>query len=132
MADSLKPMLEQYFALIDGGKLSEACEMFTDDAKLTFANAEPVYGADAAQKAIQMVLDQTSSIKHEIVSFWDVDEEGYGQEKGGQTAVFELRIVYNLTSGKAVRNPGVSVAVVRDGKFIEQRLYGDLNNVFAG
>ena len=35
-------------------------------------------------------------------------------------------------SGTVVNNPGCVVATVNeDGKFTEQRLYGDLNNVFA-
>lgn len=128
LTKSARPLVEKYYALIDGGNLSEAMAMFTDDAKLTFANADPVYGSPAAEASIQRVLDQTTRIKHDVVAFWD--QEGPDTTS---VALFEIRITYHLKSGAVINNPGCVVAIVNeDGKFVEQRLYGDLNNVFAG
>ena len=127
-SSSLRPLIEKYYALIDGGKLHEACQMFTEDAKLTFANAEPVYGREAAESSIQYVLDHTTGVKHAVLDVWDDD----GPD-GTRSAAFELRIVYNLKSGNVVDNPGCAVAIANpQGQFVEQRLYGDLNNVFSG
>lgn len=127
LTNSVRPLVDDYYALIDGGNLAEASAMYADDVKLTFANAEPVYGPAAAAAAIERVLDQTTKIRHDVVTFWD-ESDG----DGTSVAVFEIRITYHLKSGTVVSNPGCVVAIVNeDGKFTEQRLYGDLNNVFA-
>jgi ketosteroid isomerase-like protein len=124
----LRPLIEDYYALIDGGDVSKACAMLTDDAKVTFANHEPVYGPAAAEAAFQRVLDFTTAVKHDVLTMWEAAEPD-----GKQSVVFELRIRYDLKSGKTISNPGIAVAIVNpEGKFVEQRLYGDLNNVFAG
>jgi len=125
---STRLLVEQYYALIDGNDLSAACELMTDDIKLTFANAAPVYGRAAAQSSIQYVLDFCSKIKHDVVSFFEADNGD-----GTRTAFFEIRIKYDLKDGRVVDIPGAVVAVVNaDGRFTEQRLYGDLTDVFAG
>jgi ketosteroid isomerase-like protein len=125
---SVRPLVENYYALIDDGHLGEASTMYTEDVKLTFANAEPVHGRTAAQAAIQRVLDRTTRIKHDVVTFWEED----GPD-GTSIALFEIRITYHLKSGQVINNPGCVVAIVnKDDQFTEQRLYGDLNNVFAG
>ena len=128
LTTSIRPIVEKYYALIDGGRLAEAGALYTDDVKLTFANADPVYGRAAAEASIQHVLDQTTVIKHDIVTFWDEQASD-----GASVAFFEIRITYHLKSGRVITNPGCVVAVVDDdGRFTEQRLYGDLSNVFAG
>jgi hypothetical protein len=127
--DSLRPMLEAYFAQMDGGDLHRAInENFTEDAKVRFANADPVFGHDAIEGSIGAVINQTTSIKHEIPTYWE--ESGPGENT---TLLYELTITYNLKTGKTLVLPGMSLAIVNpDGKIIEQRLYGDLNEVFAG
>jgi ketosteroid isomerase-like protein len=128
LTKSVRPLVENYYALIDDGHLGEASTMYTEDVKLTFANADPVHGRAAAQAAIQHVLDRTTRIKHDVVTFWD--EQG---PDGTSVAFFEIRITYYLKSGQVINNPGCVVAIVNeDDQFTEQRLYGDLNNVFAG
>jgi hypothetical protein len=127
--ESLRPMLEAYFALMDGSRLDEAIRNnFAEDAKVRFANADPVYGHAAIKASIGAVINQTSSIKHDIPTFWD--EPGPDENR---TALYELMITYNLKTGKTLVLPGMSLAIVNpEGKIIEQRLYGDLNEVFAG
>ncbi|MER7164965.1 nuclear transport factor 2 family protein [Micromonospora sp. NPDC000207] len=120
-------LVEEYYALIDGGKLPEACELMTEDVKLTFANAEPVYGRAAAASSIQYVLDCCDSIKHDVVTFFETTDAD-----GTRTAFIEIRIKYFLKNGKVLDNPGAVVATVDgEGRFTEQRLYGDLNEVFV-
>jgi hypothetical protein len=127
--DTLRPVLEGYFALMDGGHLDQAvAKNFAEDAKVTFANADPVYGKAAIEASIGQVIDQTTSIKHDIPTFWE--EPGPGENR---TALYELTITYNLKTGKTLVLPGMSLAIFNPaGKIIEQRLYGDLNEVFAG
>lgn len=125
---SSRQLVERYYALIDGGELSEAADLMTGDVRLTFANAEPVQGSAAAEASIQYVLDQTSEIKHELLHLWEWDN---GDDT--RTVVFEIRITYWLKSGEVLSIPGAVVTTVNsDNKFTEQRLYGDLNEVFAG
>jgi hypothetical protein len=124
---STQRLVEQYYALIDGNNLSEACDLMTEDIKLTFANAAPVYGRAAAESSIRYVLDFCSKIEHDVVSFFEVDNWD-----GTHTAFFEIRIKYDLKDGRVVDIPGAVVAIVNaDGRFTEQRLYGDLNEVFV-
>ena len=125
---SARQLVERYYALIDGGKLGEAAGLMIDDVRLTFANAEPVQGTAAAEASIQYVLDQTSEIKHEVLHLWESDNGD-----GTRAVVFEIRITYWLRSGKVLSIPGAVFSTVdADNRFTEQRLYGDLNEVFAG
>jgi SnoaL-like domain len=127
--DSFRPMLEAYFAQLDSRDVDGAIgSNFTEDAKVRFANADPVFGHDAIQGSIGAVVNQTSSIKHDIPTYWE--EPGPGENT---TLLYELMITYNLKTGKTLVLPGMSLAIVNpDGKIVEQRLYGDLNEVFAG
>lgn len=128
MTASVKPVIEKYYGLIDAGHLHEASGLYSEDVTLTFANAGPVYGPAAAEASIQHVLDLCTAIRHTLVTWF---EEAHAD--GSATAFFEIRIRYDLKSGTVVDNPGAVVAMVNaDGKFTEQRLYGDLTNVFRG
>ncbi|GGM17243.1 MULTISPECIES: nuclear transport factor 2 family protein [Micromonospora] len=120
-------LVEEYYALIDGGNLPAACELMTEDVKLTFANAEPVHGRAAAEASIKYVLDHCDRITHRVVTFFET-----GDADGARTAFYEIRITYVLKNGKVLDNPGAVVATVdAQGRFTEQRLYGDLNEVFV-
>ena len=128
MTESVKPIVEKYYGLIDSGQLHEASGLYTEDVKLTFANADPVYGPAAAEASIQHVLDFCTAIKHTVVTWFEEPDAN-----GSTTAFFEIRIRYDLKSGKVLDNPGAVVARVNaNGKFTEQRLYGDLSEVFEG
>ncbi|MEU1984993.1 nuclear transport factor 2 family protein [Nocardia sp. NPDC019395] len=125
----VRKLVENYYELIDSGKLADAAALMTEDVKLTFANAEPVTGRDAATASIQYVLDQTTKIEHKVVHWI----EPHPATNGITEVVFEIRIHYWLKSGKEVDIPGAVYATVdADNKFTEQRLYGDLTEVFAG
>jgi hypothetical protein len=118
-----RAVVERYYALMDSGRLHEACGMFVDDVKLTFGNAEPIYGPNAAEAAIQFVIDLTSKIQHEVVGFWE-----FPNPDGTTTAIFELSITYTLKDGPVITNPGLALGILDlDGRFVEQRLYGGLN-----
>ncbi|MBF6352520.1 MULTISPECIES: nuclear transport factor 2 family protein [Nocardia] len=126
---AVRKLAEEYYGLIDAGRLDEATALMTDDVKLTFANAEPVTGRDAATASIQYVLDQTTKIEHKVVHWI----EPHPATDGVTEVMFEIRIHYWLKSGKEVEIPGAVYASVNaDNKFTEQRLYGDLTEVFTG
>lgn len=125
---AVRQMVEDYYEHIDEGRLSEAAQLMTDDVKLTFANAEPVTGRDAAAASIQYVLDQCTAIEHTVVNWI----EPHPATNGITEVMFEIRIHYNLKNGREVDIPGaVYAAIDSDLKFTEQRLYGDLTEVFA-
>lgn len=124
----LRPLIRNYYALVDAGDTSAALEMFADDAKLTFANNEPVYGRAAAKATFQHVLDVIDAQAHDVLNTWEADEPD-----GNRSIVFEFRIRFDLKSGRTISKGGCGVAIVNpEGKFVEQRLYGDLSEVFAG
>lgn len=125
---SARPTVEKYYALIDSGQLSEACEDMTEGVKLTFANAEPVHGPAAAEASIQLVLDHCTRVQHTLLNWYEKDHED-----GSKSALFEIRIQYWLNSGRELDLPGAVFAQFdADGQITEQRLYGDLAEVFAG
>lgn len=123
-----RTIAEEYYELIDSGQVHESTRFLSDDIKFTFANAEPVYGKQAVEDSIGLVLAQCTAIKHTIVSFFEQPGDD------GMTHVsFELRIRYDLTNGTVLELPGAGFATLdAEGRFIEERLYGDLNPVFAG
>ncbi|NKY37483.1 nuclear transport factor 2 family protein [Nocardia speluncae] len=126
---AVRKLAEKYYELIDSGRLAEAAALMTDDVKLTFANAEPVTGRDAATASIQYVLDQTTKIEHKVVHWI----EPHPATDGTTEVMFEIRIHYWLKSGKELDIPGAVYATVNaDNMITEQRLYGDLTEVFAG
>ncbi|MEU4313295.1 nuclear transport factor 2 family protein [Nocardia sp. NPDC024068] len=125
---SVRKIVEEYYGLIDSGRLGDAAALMTDDVKLTFANAEPVTGRDTATASIQFVLDQCDKIEHKVVHWI----EPHPPVDGITEVVFEIRIHYWLKNGKEVDIPGAVYATVNaDNLFTEQRLYGDLTEVFA-
>ncbi|WP_328389020.1 nuclear transport factor 2 family protein [Nocardia sp. NBC_00416] len=125
---SVRKLVEDYYEHIDSGRLAEAAQLMTDDVLLTFANAEPVTGRDAATASIQYVLDQCTSIEHSVFHWI----EPHPAVDGTTEVLFEIRIQYYLKSGKELNIPGAVYATVdSDNKFTEQRLYGDLTQVFA-
>ncbi|MGW0178330.1 nuclear transport factor 2 family protein [Nocardia sp. NPDC003345] len=125
---AVRKMVEEYYGLIDSGRLADAAALMTDDVKLTFANAEPVTGRDTATASIQFVLDQCDKIEHKVVHWI----EPHPPVDGITEVVFEIRIHYWLKNGKEVDIPGAVYATVNaDTLFTEQRLYGDLTEVFA-
>ena len=122
-----RSLVEKYYELIDTGRLAEAALLMTDGVKFTFANADPIVGRSAAESSIQFVLDQCSKIKHSIVTFFE-----FAREDGWTDIIFEIRIKFDLKNGRTLDLPGCAVATVNsDGSFTEQRLYADLNEVFA-
>lgn len=122
-----RSVVENYYALIDSGRLGEAVAMMTDDVKLTFANSAPVSGREAAQASLRVVLDRCDEILHTVVTWF----ERPGAD-GGTDVMAEIRIRYGLKNGREVELPGcVFAAIDASGAFTEQRLYGDLTPVFA-
>lgn len=126
VATSMRPLVEQYYNSVDGGKVDDALKLMTEDVKFTFANAAPVEGQQAVGAALQQLLDFCRRIKHDVVTFFEQDNLD-----GTRTALWEFQCRFDLKSGKVVDTPGAAVAIFGpDGKFIEQRIYGDLNEVF--
>lgn len=124
---SAREITEQYFAHVDAGRLDLAAKLMTDDVKFTFANAPTVTGRHAAAAAIQMVLDLCTDIKHSIVHWMELPAS-----RNCVDVMCEIRIRYHLKSGAVIDIPGsVYAAVTTAGQYSEQRLYGDLCQVFA-
>ncbi|MET8798507.1 nuclear transport factor 2 family protein [Nocardia sp. NPDC004568] len=125
---SVRKAVEEYYEHIDSGRLADAVQLMTDDVKLTFANAEPVVGREAAAASIQYVLDQTTAIRHTIFHWMEPQIAADGTAE----VTFEIRIHYWLKSGKELDIPGaVYASFDADTQCTEQRLYGDLSEVFA-
>ncbi|WP_040790425.1 nuclear transport factor 2 family protein [Nocardia paucivorans] len=134
---SVQELSEHYYELIDTlepDRLAQACALMTEDVRLTFANAPTVTGREAAAGSIQVVLDRCTGIKHTVLSRLESP-----RADGTIDFALEIRIHYNLKNGRTVDIPGSVFGTVREVdtangpqlRFTEQRLYGDLTDVFA-
>lgn len=125
---SVRKAVEEYYEHIDSGRLADAVQLMTDDVSLTFANAEPVTGREAAAASIQYVLDQCTKIRHTVFHWMEPQPAADGTTE----VTFEIRIHYWLKNGKELDIPGAVYARFdADTQCTEQRLYGDLTEVFA-
>lgn len=114
--------LNAYYRLVDAMKIGEFMAFFTPDARLIFANNEPMQGRDAIEAGLTQVLSSVDGIRHDLRQIWNVDDD---------TVVFEVDVTYSRKDGRDVRVPGSAVCEMRNGLMAQQRIYVDLAPVFA-
>lgn len=56
--------LRDYYRAIDAGETDAYMAMFTDDARMIFANADPIEGHDGIREALTGLLGSVDGIRH--------------------------------------------------------------------
>jgi hypothetical protein len=91
---------------------------FTDDIRLTFANARPATGRENVLAAIEALYDRLAGLHHSLIHVWHV---------GGHTIV-ESEVTYDRKDGLSVSCPAVSILHLnRRGLVDDYRIFVDLS-----
>ncbi len=115
--------LQEYYRHIDAMETDAYMSMFAEDARMIFANGDPLEGRDAIRQALTGLLGSVDGIRHILHNAWQVEDDLVG---------FECDVVYNRKDGKEVTIRGGCFFVLpQDGLCREQRIYVDTSPVFA-
>lgn len=115
--------LGRYYALVDAGRMEESSKFFAEDARLRFANNDPVVGRGRILGVLAALVDSLDGISHDLKGVWE-EEDG--------VLVYEVDVTYARRDGGAVTCPGAVFCKVEGETFLEQRIYVDITPVFAG
>lgn len=115
--------LTDYYRHVDAREPDGFMAMLTDDAVMTFANAEPVKGNDAIRVVLVGLLDAIAGIRHEVHAVY---------EPGGDLVVFECDVHYLRLDGRQVTVRGAGFFEIgSDDLCREQRILVDVSPVFT-
>lgn len=115
--------LKDYYRHIDAMDTDAYMAMFTEDARMIFANSDPLEGRDAIRQALTGLLGSVDGIRHVLHNAWQVEDD---------LVAFECDVVYSRKDGKEVTvRGGCFFVFAEDGRCQEQRIYVDTSPVFA-
>jgi hypothetical protein len=110
------------FAAIDSMESGAIGELFADDARLVFGNAEPLVGHEAIITGTRAFFSMINGLRHRILNEWHV----------GADTVVETEVTYRRLDDKSVSVPVVSIWHSRDDGLVDDyRVFFDLTPVFA-
>lgn len=115
--------LRDYYRAIDAMETEAYMAMFAEDARMVFANADPLEGRDAIREALTGLLAGVDGIRHVLHTAWQVEDD---------LVAFECDVIYTRKDGKEVTVRGGCFFVFgEDGLCREQRITVDTSPVFA-
>ena len=115
--------ITDYYADVDGMRLSAYVDRHTDDAEVVFGNNPPAVGKQAISEAIGGFWSMIGGLSHERRNLWFVDD--------GRTAVLEALLHYTTKGGAEVSVPCVSILDrADDGRVSSLRVHIDLAPLF--
>ena len=121
--DRNQTWLRNYYRHIDAMDTDAYMAMFTEDARMIFANGDPLEGRDAIRQALTGLLGSVDGIRHILHDTWQVEDD---------LVAFECDVVYSRKDGKEVTvRGGCFFTFTDDGPCREQRIYVDVSPVFA-
>ncbi len=128
--DVLRWARDLYSKVVDKKDAAGFAAVFTSEASLRFANAEPIAGRAAIGEAIALFFSSFNTLRHEGKAAWLVKK----------TLIVEAVVTYRRHDGKTVTIPAVTIfslagisadrpdCPVADGC----RIYVDLTPLYAG
>jgi ketosteroid isomerase-like protein len=115
-------LTRRVFHAVDTLDSAALAELFADDGRLVFANAEPLVGRDAIRAGIDGFYSTIKGLRHQIANAWYVED----------TTIVEARVTYDRLDGDSVTIPVVSIWHRRnDGPIDDYRVYFDVTPVYA-
>jgi ketosteroid isomerase-like protein len=110
------------FAAVDTKEAAAFGAFLAEDARLTFGNAEPLFGREAIVAGIGAFFATIDGLRHRIINQW----------YAGADTVAETDVTYQRLDGKSVTVPAVSIWRTRpDGLIEDYRIFVDLAPVYA-
>ncbi len=120
--DQVTAFLVEYYTAMETNDPAKYSAYYADDLTLTFGNADPIHGREAAVEAFDSVLRRFTSLAHDLVNVWP-------QSDG--VVIFESIGTWHLRTGESVSVPACSIFTIVDELFTEMRIYVDNADVFA-
>ena len=115
--------LRDYYRAIDAMDTEAYMAMFAEDARMVFANADPIEGRDGIREALTGLLGSVDAIRHVLHQAWQLEDD---------LIAFECDVVYTRKDGKEVTvRGGCFFVFAEDGRCREQRITVDTTPVFA-
>ncbi len=110
------------FAIVDSTDVTAFADLCTDDASLTFANAEPLTGRAAIVEGLGAFYTTIAGLRHEVARELTV----------GSDTLVEATVTYTRLDGALVTIPAATVIHRDDSGLIDQyRVYFDTTPVYA-
>jgi ketosteroid isomerase-like protein len=115
--------LRDYYRHIDAKETDAYMAMFSENARMIFANADPIEGRAGIREALTGLLGSVAATRHVLHQTWQVDDD---------LVAFECDVIYTRKDGKEVTVRGGCFFVFGDdGLCREQRITVDITPVFA-
>ena len=115
------PTAHSFFQKIDTQDLDGLAALLADDARMVFANGDPMVGREAVLAGNIGFFSTIKNLRHRLLSEWSV----------GTDTIAETEVTYTRLDNKEVSISGVTIwQVDNDDLIIELRIYGDLTPVF--
>jgi ketosteroid isomerase-like protein len=119
MPNGLTPRI---FQAVDSMQPDSIADMFAQDAKLVFGNADPLVGREAITAGLKGLFSTINGMRHRIVNDWHM----------GADTVAETEVTYRRLDDKDVTVPVVSIWHTRDDGLIDDyRVFFDLTPVYT-
>lgn len=110
------------FSTVDSTDVGAFVDLLSDDARVTFGNAEPLVGGAAVGEGLAAFYASIGGLRHEIVEELTADA----------TTLVESRVTYTRLDGGVVTLPAATVIHRTDTGHIDQyRIYFDTTPVYA-
>ncbi|MDT7710385.1 MAG: hypothetical protein QOG20_5992 [Pseudonocardiales bacterium] len=123
VTEQYQAWLRDYYRAIDAVETDTFMAMFTEDARMVFANADPIEGRDGIREALTGLRASVGGWRHILYGTWQLEDD---------LIAFECEVVYTRLDGKEVTvRAGCFFAFAADGRCREQRIHVDTTPVFA-
>lgn len=110
------------FDAVDRMDAAAFARFLTPDARLRFASADPVYGREAAEKAVAAFFQSIAGMEHRLVDLW----------RGETSMVCRLDVTYYRHRGDSVEIPAMTLWRMNGPRIADYEIFNDLSPVFRG
>jgi ketosteroid isomerase-like protein len=117
-------IIKAHLAAGDSGDTTTQASFFTDDVVIGFGNLDPIQGKDIAESYARQFLSSLKGMRHEIHEIWHPVEDD-------NLAVAQMTVHYTKLDGTVVSLPCINVFRFRGDLIADDRVYMDINPVFA-
>ncbi|MFZ5558701.1 MAG: nuclear transport factor 2 family protein [Pseudomonadota bacterium] len=114
-----------FFTAVDTREADRIAAHFTDDIRLRFGNAEPVFGREAVKTSFSATSAALRSVHHEIRGVWS------GRDGETEVVSTEADVTYEMADGRRVTVPCTSTLRLRGDLIADYRIFIDATPVFG-
>jgi ketosteroid isomerase-like protein len=112
---------DRVFALVDAMDIRGFGELFAEDGRVTFGNAEPMIGRDGIAAGLKQFYKSIAALRHEVVNIWSNEAH----------TIAYANVTYRRLDGHQVSVPSATIYHIDDGKIDDYRIFIDLSPVYS-